>query len=323
MSSSKEEVNAWGSYDQVAKTARAFPTRNRSVLVNRNNATSRSEHGGGWRPVESPDVERGGGRRRSSYEFAMSGLDKNALLGLDEDSDGGDNLLGIPGEGPRLQEPKEPYEQPKKTGGVDLSEELKTYIRDIFCVYFEGSHDAQLFKDNDRETESNKSFWSRLAMFNATMPWLRDYTKEKIPFFPLQRMLLFTQRCLRGISQVYFQNNPCSGLLILVAMLVQSTRVAVYGLIAIISGNLSAYLLGFNRDLLNSGLFGYNAFLVGLALATFDSTDKHSGYSASALIWTIISACRARHASQQYGARLCRNSRRQCGPRHRRMRVLM
>lgn len=73
-------------------------------------------------------------------------------------------------------------------------------------------------------------------------------------------------------------------------MLVQSTRVAIYGLIALICGNLSAYMLGFNRDLLNSGLFGYNAFLVGLALATFDSSEKHSGYSASLFIWTVVMA---------------------------------
>lgn len=65
MPSSKEEVNAWGSYDQVAKTARALPmpTRRRStVIVNRNNE-SRSLHANsmhcipsGWRP--SPDIKK-------------------------------------------------------------------------------------------------------------------------------------------------------------------------------------------------------------------------------------------------------------------------
>lgn len=77
-------------------------------------------------------------------------------------------------------------------------------------------------------------------------------------------------------------------MLILAGMLVQSTRIAVYGIIAVICGNLSAYMLGFNRDLLNSGLFGYNAFLVGLAIATFDNSGNHSGYSASIFIWTVI-----------------------------------
>lgn len=38
--------------------------------------------------------------------------------------------------------------------------------------------------------------------------------------------------------QVYFQNNPLSGLLILIGMFVQSTRVAVHGIIAVVAGNL-------------------------------------------------------------------------------------
>jgi urea transporter len=65
--------------------------------------------------------------------------------------------------------------------------------------------------------------------------------------------------------QVFFQNNPLSGLLILIAMFVQSSRVAVHGIIAIICGNLSGLFMGFDKSFLSCGLFGYNSFLVGLA----------------------------------------------------------
>lgn len=286
-SAKKEEVNAWGSYDQVAKTARALPARRRSSVVGdgRNERASMrlSTHSAGWSPMPSIDMEQGRSRR-SVYDFARSsGIDKKAVLELDLDADEDASPIE---EQPRIQEPKEPFEQPQVARPY-LSEDLKTKIRNMFCVYFEGCHEGhQLGKD-----ETKYKCWSRLAMFNGTMPWLRDSIEQKVPRRSLQRALLFIQRCLRGVSQVYFQNSPLTGLLIVIGMLVQATRVAVYGLIAVICGNLSAYMLGFNRDLLNSGLFGYNAFLVGLALATFDSPEKHSDYSLSVFIWSIIMSC--------------------------------
>lgn len=135
------------------------------------------------------------------YEFAVSGLDKDALLELDNLEDVSDDDEQQLEEQPPLQEPKEPYEHPQ-TAGVDLSGELMAKIRDIFCVYFEGCHDSQLVK------EDKASKWSRLLMFNGTMPWLNDYIKQNISSALLKNVLLFTQRCLRGTSQVFFQNSP-------------------------------------------------------------------------------------------------------------------
>jgi urea transporter len=73
-------------------------------------------------------------------------------------------------------------------------------------------------------------------------------------------------------------------------MFVQSSRVAVYGIIAIICGNLSGRLMGFDKSFLSCGLFGYNSFLVGLAIATFDSSNTHAGYNWSAVIGVIIAS---------------------------------
>lgn len=73
-------------------------------------------------------------------------------------------------------------------------------------------------------------------------------------------------------------------------MFVQSSRVAVHGIIAIICGNLAGRLMGFDKSFLSCGLFGYNSFLVGLAIATFDSSNTHAGYNWSAVIGVIIAS---------------------------------
>jgi urea transporter len=290
MASSKEEVNAWGSYNEVSRSARALPSsiRRQSTTSIRNQNESASWKGFGEHGSTS-DLERSGGRRksdpergserRSVFDFAMSDVGISQKMPKLDPEKGSDSHINQTEQTP-VKEYNEPYELPRPSG-VCLSEELKCAIREIFCVYFEGCHDAP-------EKEMKASMWARLQMLNGTMPWVTSYIERKIPFDPLQRSLLFIQRCFRGMSQVYFQNNPLSGMLIFAAMLIQSTRVAVYGLVGVVCGNASAYALGFNRDLLNSGLFGYNAFLVGLAIATFDNSSKHYGYSAGAFIWTII-----------------------------------
>ena len=100
----------------------------------------------------------------------------------------------------------------------------------------------------------------------------------------------FLEWNLRGIGQVYFCNNPISGLLILVGLFLQSTRVAVHGLIGLVAGNAFALVLGFDKGLVASGLFGYNPVLVGLAIATFVSSDKHGGYDYKIVVATIVAA---------------------------------
>jgi urea transporter len=49
-----------------------------------------------------------------------------------------------------------------------------------------------------------------------------------------------------------------------------------------------ALLLGFDVGLSISVLLGYNAFLVGLAIATFGSSSQHSDYSVSIILSTIV-----------------------------------
>ena len=79
---------------------------------------------------------------------------------------------------------------------------------------------------------------------------------------------------LRGIGQVMFQDNPLSGLLFFLAIAWGSyaagmPQVAIGGLVAVVAGTLAAQWLHVDADGLAAGLYGYNAYLVGLALGTF------------------------------------------------------
>jgi urea transporter len=86
--------------------------------------------------------------------------------------------------------------------------------------------------------------------------------------------LRFVDNVLRGVGQVMFQDNPLSGALFLAAIGWGSyaagvPQVSIAGLVAVIVATLTAEWLHADRAALNSGLYGYNAYLVGLALATF------------------------------------------------------
>jgi urea transporter len=86
--------------------------------------------------------------------------------------------------------------------------------------------------------------------------------------------LRFVDINLRGIGQVMFQDNPLSGLLFFVAIgwgsiAAGMPQVAIGGIVALLAGTLSAQWLRVDAAGLAAGLYGYNAYLVGLALGTF------------------------------------------------------
>jgi urea transporter len=88
------------------------------------------------------------------------------------------------------------------------------------------------------------------------------------------KILRFVDLNLRGIGQVMFQDNPLSGLLFFVAIAWGSftagmPQVALGGLLAVLAGTLTAQWLRVDAAGLTAGLYGYNAYLVGLALGTF------------------------------------------------------
>lgn len=84
----------------------------------------------------------------------------------------------------------------------------------------------------------------------------------------------FVDACLRGASQVMLQNNPLTGLLILIGIAVGSIhsghpRVIAGVLIAVAVGTATAILLRAHAPSLRSGLFGFSPLLTGAGVTTF------------------------------------------------------
>ena len=99
------------------------------------------------------------------------------------------------------------------------------------------------------------------------------------------KVLRFVDINLRGIGQVMFQDNPLSGLLFFIAIGWGSyasgmPRVATGGMAAVVVATLTAQWLNVDAADLGAGLFGYNAYLAGLALPTF--------LAPSPLLWIYI-----------------------------------
>ena len=88
------------------------------------------------------------------------------------------------------------------------------------------------------------------------------------------KLLRFLDVNLRGIGQVMFQDNPLSGLLFFIAIgwgsaVAGVPQVAIGGFVAVVVATLTAYWLRVDDSALRAGLYGFNAYLVGLALPTF------------------------------------------------------
>ncbi|HMQ35109.1 MAG TPA: urea transporter [Chloroflexaceae bacterium] len=103
----------------------------------------------------------------------------------------------------------------------------------------------------------------------------------------LAPLVQFGDAILRGVGQVMFQNNPLTGALFLLAILVNSfvagadlvaqgvSPFMLFGgaLLGTVVSTLTAMLLGADRGLVSAGLFGFNGTLVGIALPFFFQTD--------------------------------------------------
>lgn len=105
-----------------------------------------------------------------------------------------------------------------------------------------------------------------------------------------QPILDFVNYNLRGIGQVIFVNNPFSGLLILLALFIQSPWIGWMSLLGVVSSTIMAIALKLDRDNIRNGIYGYNGILVGAALATFGSGGNGDGNLAWVVAIIIFSA---------------------------------
>ena len=160
---------------------------------------------------------------------------------------------------------------------------------DIFSVYFNDHHTGMLSAEQNGKMNFIQTVWHSI---DGTMSWLNQWLEhENIPY--VTTPLTYMDWCMRGIGQIFFCNNPLSGAFILAALFIQSSRVAVHCILAVLTATLSARALGFEKELISSGLFGYNAALTGIGLASFHSLEVHGGYSpvivACVMIVSILS----------------------------------
>lgn len=90
-------------------------------------------------------------------------------------------------------------------------------------------------------------------------------------------LLDFINTSLRGIGQIAFANNPVSGLLILLAVGLQSGWVALSLMVGVVAATFTANRLNLDRSSVRNGIYGFNGALVGVALGTFGTWGNGSG----------------------------------------------
>ena len=94
---------------------------------------------------------------------------------------------------------------------------------------------------------------------------------------PDLRVIDLADWTLRGISQVVFQNNRLTGLVILGAIAYNSGTYAVSCVLGTVAATLTAILLQADRGQISAGLFGYNGALLGIGLNAYLSADFTAG----------------------------------------------
>ncbi len=244
------EVKAWANFQNIGKAARN---------------------------LERTKVGRSGGHNRLRYSEGSNGLNSTRIL--DWSRHFVDEEIAL----------THTYGENEELKSLKLKDTSKTSAeRKIFSVYFLiGANNLEVSEHLPNKQKTSPHLLSFFNHFNGTMPQVTSIINSKLY---ASRFFHFLDWNLRSIGQVYFCNNPLSGLLILLALFVQSTRVAIHGLTALFTGNALALLLGFDRGLISSGLFGYCPVLVGLAIATFHSTKEYKGYDLAVAIATMVTS---------------------------------
>ncbi|XP_074196141.1 urea transporter 2 isoform X3 [Rhinolophus sinicus] len=107
------------------------------------------------------------------------------------------------------------------------------------------------------------SLFQAVGYLTGEMKECRSWLKDK----PLA--LQFTDWVLRGTAQVMFVNNPLSGFIIFIGLLIQNPWWTIAGGLGTVVSTLTALALSQDRSAIASGLHGYNGMLVGLLMAVF------------------------------------------------------
>ncbi|MGQ0480909.1 MAG: urea transporter [Pseudonocardia sp.] len=96
-------------------------------------------------------------------------------------------------------------------------------------------------------------------------------------------VLEFFEDCLRGVGQVMFMNNPLTGLMVMIAAWTYDPWLGFGGTVGVVVSTAVALLMGFDREAIRLGLYGFNGVLCGLALATFLAPP----WDAVSTVWIV------------------------------------
>jgi len=83
----------------------------------------------------------------------------------------------------------------------------------------------------------------------------------------------FIDIVLRGVAEVFLQNNPLTGLIFLIGIFISSYVAGFYALLATIVATGAAMLFGAPRTQVDKGMFGFNGTLTGLAMELYMKHD--------------------------------------------------
>jgi len=89
---------------------------------------------------------------------------------------------------------------------------------------------------------------------------------------------------LRSLAQVIFINNPLSGIVLLLAFLLESPRLALLAVVGTTGANLASRAFSLSRGLRHEGIHGFNGTLVGCAAAVLG----RFGSPASTGLWFVL-----------------------------------
>lgn len=98
-----------------------------------------------------------------------------------------------------------------------------------------------------------------------------DNLFEKIPF---------VDNILKGTGQIMLQENRWTGLLFLIGIFIGSWEQGLSAVMATAAGTLTAQFLKYDKSEINSGLYGFSAALVGVALSFV--------FKNTLLIWVLV-----------------------------------
>jgi urea transporter len=118
----------------------------------------------------------------------------------------------------------------------------------------------------------------------------------------------FITICLRGASQVFFMENALTGSLFLAAILYASFlsgnwATSIGAVLALVIATLTALTLQCDRASIDSGLFGFNGILAGVALPTFIAATPALWLyiTVGAAFSTVVTAALAASLTKSWG----------------------